>query len=60
MTVDELFMAMTKLKQAWLCSSGLTKRFHFMAPFLAMAELKQALFLLIWLNEKVLFEMTFR
>ena len=27
--------------------------FHFMAPFLAMAELKQALFLLIWLNEKV-------
>ena len=24
-----------------------------MAPFLAMAELKQALFLLIWLNEKV-------
>mgnify|MGYP001143380376 CR=1 FL=1 len=60
MTVDELFMAMTKLKQAWLCSSGLTKRFHFMAPFLAMAELKQALFLLIWLNENVLFEMTFR
>ena len=42
MTVDELFMAMTKLKQAWLCSSGLTKRFHFMAPFLAMAKLKQA------------------
>ena len=27
--------------------------FHFMAPFLAMAELKQALFLLIWLNENV-------
>ena len=27
MTVDELFMAMTKLKQAWLCSSGLTKTF---------------------------------
>ena len=25
-----------------------------MAPFLAMAELKQALFLLIWLNENVL------
>ena len=24
-----------------------------MAPFLAMAELKQALFLLIWLNENV-------
>ena len=44
---------MAKLKQAWLCSSGLTKTFHFMAPFLAMAELKQALFLLIWLNENV-------
>ena len=29
--------------------------FHFMAPFLAMAELKQALFLLIWLNEKLFF-----
>ncbi len=29
-----------------------------MAPFLAMAELKQALFLLIWLNENAL--MTFR
>ena len=28
--------------------------------FMAMAELKQALFLLIWLNENVLFEMTFR
>ena len=27
--------------------------FHFMAPFLAMVELKQALFLLIWLNENV-------
>ena len=36
------FLAMAELKQAWLCSSGLTKRFHFMAPFLAMAELKQA------------------
>ena len=42
MTVDELFMAMAKLKQAWLCPSGLMKRFHFMAPFLAMAKLKQA------------------
>ena len=50
---------MAKLKQAWLCSSGLTKRFHFMAPFLAMAELKQALFLLIWLNEKVQFFSSF-
>lgn len=29
-----------------------------MAPFLAMAELKQALFLLIWLNENV--PLTFR
>ena len=29
-----------------------------MAPFLAMVELKQALFLLIWLNENAL--MTFR
>ena len=28
------FLAMTKLKQAWLCSSGLTKTFHFMARFL--------------------------
>jgi len=27
MIVDELFMAMAKLKQAWLCSSGLTKTF---------------------------------
>ena len=33
--------------------------FHFMAPFLAMAELKQALFLLIWLNENVPFHGTF-
>ena len=31
------FLAMAKLKQAWLCSSGLTKMFHFMAHFLAMA-----------------------
>ena len=30
-----------------------------MAPFLAMAELKQALFLLIWLNENVPFHGTF-
>ena len=30
-----------------------------MAPFLAMAELKQALFLLIWLNEKVQFFSSF-
>ena len=36
------FLAMAKLKQAWLCSSGLTKTFLFKAPFLAMAELKQA------------------
>ena len=36
------FLAMAKLKQAWLCSSGLTKTFHFMARFLAMAKLKQA------------------
>ena len=34
------FLAMAELKQAWLCSSGLTKTFHFMARFLAMAELK--------------------
>ena len=32
--------------------------FHFMAPFLAMAELKQALFLLIWLNENVRYYMS--
>ena len=44
---------MAELEQARFCSSGLTKTFHFMAPFLAMAELKQALFLLIWLNENV-------
>ena len=36
------FLAMAKFKQAWLCSSGLTKTFLFKAPFLAMAELKQA------------------
>ena len=36
------FLAMAKLKQAWLCASGLTKKFHFMARFLAMAKLKQA------------------
>ena len=35
------FLAMAKLKQAWLCSSGLTKTFHIMAHFLAMAKLKQ-------------------
>ena len=28
------FLAMAKLKQTWLCSSGLTKTFHFMARFL--------------------------
>ena len=36
------FLAMAKLKQAWLCPSVLTKTFYFMAPFLAMAKLKQA------------------
>ena len=36
------FLAMAKLKQAWLCPSGLTKTFYFIAPFLAMAKLKQA------------------
>ena len=36
------FLAMANLKQAWLCSSGLTKTFLFKARFLAMAELKQA------------------
>ena len=36
------FLAMAKLKQAWLCSSGLTKTFLFKARYLAMAELKQA------------------
>ncbi len=36
------FLAKAKLKQAWLCSSGLTKTFLFKARFLAMAELKQA------------------
>jgi hypothetical protein len=38
------FLAMAKLKQAWLCSSGLTKTFYFIAHFLAMAKLKQAWF----------------
>ena len=36
------FLAMANLKQAWLCSSGLTKTFLFKALFLAMANLKQA------------------
>ena len=36
------FLAMAELKQAWLCSSGLTKTFLFKALFLAMANLKQA------------------
>ena len=31
------FLAMAQIKQAWLCSSGLTKMFYFIAPFLAMA-----------------------
>jgi len=34
------FLAMAELKQALFCSFGLTKTFHFMAPFLAMAEFK--------------------
>ena len=36
------FLAMANLKQAWLCSSGLTKTLYFIARFLAMANLKQA------------------
>ena len=36
------FLAMAELKQAWLCSSGLTKTFLFKALFLDMANLKQA------------------
>ena len=36
------FLAMAEFKQAWLCSSGLTKTFLFKALFLAMANLKQA------------------
>ena len=31
------FLAMAELKQAWFCSSGLTKTFLFKAIFLAMA-----------------------
>ncbi|MFW5535495.1 MAG: hypothetical protein ACOCOU_07980, partial [Prevotella sp.] len=36
------FLAMAEIKQACLCSFGLTKTLDFILRFLAMAEIKQA------------------
>ena len=47
------FLAMAELKQAWLCSSGLTKTFLFKARFLPWQS-SSKLALLIWLNENAL------
>ena len=49
------FLAKAKLKQAWLCSSGLTKTLYLIARFLAMAKLKQA-----WLCSSGLTKMLLR
>jgi hypothetical protein len=47
------FLAMAKLKQAWLCSSGLTKTFVFHGTFSRHGIAQASLALLIWLNENV-------
>jgi hypothetical protein len=48
------FFAMAIPKQAWNCSSGLTKALDFIRPFLRHGNSQASLELLIWLNESVL------
>ena len=50
---SDLFSPWQSLKQASLCSFGLTKTFTESAPFLAMAEFEASFTLLIWLDENV-------